>query len=164
MSPTEKRSLTEERHRNPRLTAALERECGAGDDGHEVAEHRDERKDPVRRIAEVHVPVAPGRRPVRLAEEVAEDVGRRHAAREVARELAVERGDDVVGPEREPGAGGDRLLAATGVDGARDAPLPVERHHPVLEEALEQDEPEELDPLLAADCGVLGARARSAHQ
>ena len=108
-------------------------------------------------------PSRPAVGPVRLAEEVAEDVGRRHAAREVARELAVERGDDVVGAEREPGAGGDRLLAATGVDGARDTPLAVERHHPVLEEALQQDEPEQLDPLVAADRGV-SAHGSIGHQ
>ena len=73
----------------------------------------------------------------------------RRAAREVARELAVERGDDVVRPEREPGAGGDGLLAAAGVDRARDAALAVERHHAILEDALQEDEPEQRDAVVA---------------
>ena len=75
VSPTEKRALAEERHRDAGLAAALEGERGAGDDRHEVAEHRDEREDAVRRRAEMHVAVAAERRARRLAEEVAEHVG-----------------------------------------------------------------------------------------
>ena len=150
-------ALAEERHGDAPLAAPLERERGTGDERDEVAEHRDEREDAALRRAEVHVAVAAERGARRLAEEVAEDVRRRGAACEVAGELAVERGHDVVGAEREPGSGGDRLLAAARVDGARHASLPVERHHALLEEALQEDEPEELESLLAADGGGLGA-------
>ena len=69
----------------------------------------------------------------------------------MARELAVERCDDVVRAEREPGPGGHRLLPAARVDGAGDAALPVERQHPVLEHALQQHEPEERDAVVGAD-------------
>ena len=94
------RALAEEGHRDARLASALEGERGARDERHEVAEHRDEREDAVRRRAEVHVAVAAEGRARRLAEEVAEHVGGGRAAREVARELTVERRDDVVRPER----------------------------------------------------------------
>ena len=90
--------------------------------GHEVAEHRDEREDASRRRAEVQVAVAAERRARRLPEEVAEHVGGRRAAREVAGKLAVQRRDDVVGPEREPRACRDRLLAEAGVDRAGTRP------------------------------------------
>ena len=78
----------------------LNASAAPADERHEVAEHRDEREDAVRRRAEVHVAVAAEGRARRLAEEVAERVGGRRAAREVARELTVERGDDVVRAER----------------------------------------------------------------
>ena len=58
----------------------------------------------------MEVPVAAAGRPVGPAEVVPERVGRREPAREMAGELAVERTDDVVRPQREPGRGGDRLL------------------------------------------------------
>ena len=115
-------------------------------------------KTPSRRRAEVQVAVAAERRARRLAEEVAEHVGGRRAAREVAGELAVQRRDDVVGPEREPRPGRDRLLAAARVDGAGHPSLPVQGHHPVLEQPLQEDEPEERDALVAADGLEPGAR------
>ena len=89
--------------------------------------------------AEVHVPVAPERRAGRLAEEVAEDVRRPVTPRAKWHGLlAVQRRDDVVGPEREPGAGADRLLPTAGVDRPDDPTLPVEGHDPLLDESLQQ--------------------------
>src|SRR5438093_1377910 len=73
-------------------------------------------------------------------EEVQEHVRNRDAARVVARLLAVERRNDVVGAERQPGAGADRLLEVAGVDAADEPPLPVERHDPLLRAALEEHE------------------------
>ena len=156
------RALAEERHRDASLTAPLERQRSAGDERDEIAEHRDEREDASLGRAEMHVAVPAERRARRLAEEVAEDVCGRRAAREVAGELPVEGGDDVVGAEREPGACGDCLLAATRVDGAWHAPLPVERHHAILEQALQEDEPEERDALVERRPRALRHRARSA--
>ena len=147
------RTLAEERHRDPRLPAPLERERGAGDERHEVAEHRDEREDAVGGRSEVHVAVAAERRARRLAEEVAEHVGGRCPAGEVAGELAVERGDDVVRAEREAGRGGDGLLAAARVDRPGHAALAVQRHHAILEDALQQHEPEQRDAVVGADGG-----------
>ena len=100
------RPVAEEGQCHARLATALERERRPDGDGHEVPEHRDEREDVSRREPEVHVAVAAEGGAVRLAEEVAEDVGGRQPARVVARLLAVERQDDVVRPERQPGPGG----------------------------------------------------------
>ena len=143
------RALAQERHRDTSLAAPLEGERGARDERHEIAEHRDEREDAVCGRSEVHVAVPAERRARRLAEEVAEHVRGCRAAGEVAGELAIERGDDVVGAEREPGARCDGLLPAARVDRARNAALAVQRHHAILEEALEEDEPEERDALVA---------------
>ena len=95
----------------------------------------------------MHVAVAAERQARPLAEKVAERIGGRHPARELARELSVERGDDIVRAEREPGPGGDCLLASARVDRPRNPALPVERDHAVLEQPLEQDEPEQREPV-----------------
>ena len=76
---------------------------------------------------------------------------RRHAAREVAGELAVERRADVVGPERVAAAARHALLAAAGVDRARDAALAVEHPHALLDQPVQQHEPEEREPVIARD-------------
>ena len=96
------------------------------------------------------LPSRPRRRAVRPAEEVREDVGHRHPAGEVAGQLAVERRDDVVRPEREPRPGGHGLLHAPGVDAAGDPALAVERHDALLRQALEEHQPEQLEPVSRA--------------
>ena len=150
------RAVAEERQRDARLAAALERERGADRDRDERAEHRDEREDVALARAEVHVAVAALGRPGGPAEVVPQDVGDLDAAREVAGHLAVDRRDDVVGAEGEACGGGNRLLPAPGVDAARDAPLPVEVDDPLLDEPLQQDEAEQREPDLARNLGRLG--------
>ena len=152
--PGRHRAVAPEGHRDARLAATLERERRADDEWAEVAEHRHEREDAAFGDAEVHVPVAAEGRPGRAAEEVPQDVGDRHAARVVARLLAVERRDDVVGAEREPGAGRDRLLHVARVDAADDPPLAVERHDPLLRQALQEHEAEELAAGLGSTPGA----------
>ena len=151
------RAFAEERHRDTALAAALERECRSHDHGYEIAEHRDEGEDTLSRRAEMHVAVATERGACRLAEEVAEHIGRARSSREVAGELTIEWRDDVIRPEGKTRARCHGFLAAPGVDRARDPALAVERHHPILEQSLQEDEPEEREPLGGADGGVLGA-------
>ncbi len=168
--PGAHRAVAEERQRDPRLAAALERERRADGDRDERAEHRDEREDVALARAEVHVAVAPEGRAGGPPEVVPQDVRDLDAAREVAGHLAVDRGDHVVGAEREARGGGDRLLPVAGVDAARDAPLPVEVDDPVLDEPLQQHEPEQREPDLAGHLGGLrrglderGVSRRGAH-
>ena len=54
-------------------------------------------------------------------------------------------------PEREPGRRGDCLLASSVVERARDPALPVQRQGTLLEEPLEQHEPEEREARRAVD-------------
>ena len=104
----------------------------------------------------MHVAVSAERRARRLAEEVTEHVRGCRAAREVAGQLTVQRRDDIVRAECKPGARSDCLLSTTRVHRAWYAALPVQRHHAILEEALEQNEPEQLDALVRVDRRCFG--------
>ena len=78
----------------------------------------------------------------------------------MAGELAVERADDVVRPEREPGAGGDRLLPAAVVERAGDPPLPVERDDALLDQPLQEHERKSSSRVVARDAAGTRRRAQ----
>jgi len=144
-------ALPEEGKRDPPLPPPLEGVGRSHRYRHQVAQHGDEGKDAPAGRSEVHVPVpAPGRFS-RSAQVVTEDVDQGHPSREVAGELAVERADDVVGPEREANPCRHCLLAAAGVDGAGDPARPIEGHDSLLGQPLQEAEPVELQASLARD-------------
>ena len=150
-------TLTDEGHRHPPLAAPLEGEGCTHDDGNEIAEHRHQWKDSALRRSEMEVAVAAERRARALAEEVAEHVGRGRSAREVAGQFTVQGRHDIVRSERKPRSCGNRFLPPTGVDRTGDPPLTVENELALLEDALEQHEPKQLQALLVGDRRRLGA-------
>jgi hypothetical protein len=114
----------------------------------QVADHGDQ---PQARVGHVHVAVLALRRAVAPAHVLRENAPRLDAARDVDAHVAMQWRADVVGAHR--GGDPDRrgLVAATGVERARDLALPVEDVAALLEPARQHHVPVDLEQVLAVE-------------
>ena len=146
--------------RDARLAADLERERAADGDGHErrqVAHHRDQAEPDV---GHVDVAVLPHREPVAAAHVLGEDPPRLRAARDVDAHVALDRRAHVVGPHRGRDADRRALVAASGVEAARDLPLAVEDVAALLDPAGHEHVAVDLEEILPVEVRILDVRSR----
>ena len=140
---------------NPALLADAEREphpdCDREHRG-QVAHHR---VQPEPRVAEMDVPVATARRPVGAAHVLREDPPRLDAAGDVDAHVALQRAADVVGPHRARDSDGGGLVAASGVERARDLALLVEDVAALLDPARRQHVAIHAEEVLAVEAYIL---------
>ena len=149
------RPVAAPRERDPALLADAEGERHAdrhGEHGGQVADHR---VQPEPGVAEVDVAVAAVRRPVVAAHVLREDPPRLDAARDVHAHVALQRAADVVGAHGRADSDGGRLVAAAGVEGARDLPLLVEDVAALLDPARREHVPVEAEQVLAVQPDLL---------
>jgi hypothetical protein len=113
-----------------------------------MADHRDQ---PELRVRHVHVSVPALRRPVRTAHVLRKDPPRLDAAHHVHAHVAVQRRADVVRAHGGRDADRRRLVAAAGVERARDLPLAIEDVAALLDPARHHHVPVDAEQVLAVE-------------
>ena len=125
----------------------------------QVADHRDQAEV---HVGHVDVAVLAARRPVGAAHVLREDAPRLDAARDVDAHVAVERRADVVGAHRRRDSDRRCLVAAPGVERARDLALAVEDVPALLDAAGDQHVAVDLEQVLAVEAPLLDLLKRAA--
>ena len=144
-------ALAEPADRDALLVPDPESECAADGDGkhrRQVADHRDQ---PELRVGHVHVAVTAAGRAVLAAHVLREDPPGLDTARHVDAHVAVERRADVVRAHRGRDTDGGALVAAAGVERARDLPLLVEDVAALLDPARDQQVAVDAEQILAVE-------------